>query len=503
MRGSKWAVPLIVAALLAVVPARGAFTFDDPQAIVQNPGVNGAVPWPEIFRRDFWGTPIAEGVRSYRPLVPLLWRALWRAWPSPLPFRLVNAGAHVLCVALLMLVAASLLDARSAWWIALLFAVHAVHAEAIGSIVAIADTLSTLLGLAALAVGLRARRALVPALLVAVACLAKESAFVFAAALALAVAVEAVPLAQRVQRIVPLALVVVADVTLQLALPRARPVTNAANNIAFAATSAWQRIGHGLYVIGRGMAMCFVPTGLAPMHNYGAVDLSAAVLLPYAIPGALVTLVGVLALVVALRRRSRAAILAVTILFGPLVIMSSLFVPVINELAERMLYPASAAAAALTVTLVLGGVRPKAAAALLVAICAAHAVELVRVERAWRSDITLWTYANTVEPRSRSTQSGYGTALIYEHRFVEAAWHRMIEQYLDRSYPHPVDWEPVERLEASPPDVRLIEGPGLLAPDAPCPFIEEWRQALRAEVADFADHVAPVVANRWRCGPAR
>jgi hypothetical protein len=208
----------------------------------------------------------------------------------------------------------------------------------------------------------------------------------------------------------------------------------------------------------------------------------------------------VVALAVALRRRERAALVAIAVLFGPLVLQSSLLVNVVNELAERMLYPASAAATALLVVVIARRVaQPRRRAALLAVIAAAYAAQLVRVERAWRSDIALWSYAVTVEPRAIASQSGYGTALIHQGHYGEAAWHRMLERYLERGYPSAIDWTPVERLEASPIEVRLLEGPALLAPGAECDFTGEWLRAVTRELPDLTRRLAPAMAEHYRC----
>ena len=500
LRRIALAAPFVAAALVCVPVLGGGFVYDDPHAIVHNPVVTGAVGWTETFHRDFWGTPIADGVRSYRPLLPLVWRTLFAAWPGrALPFRLLTLLLHLAATLLVWLTARELLSRRIAWMTTLLFAVHPVHAEAIGSIVAQADLLSTALGLAALLVTVRRRpRAhLAAAALVALACAAKESAVVFGVLVALVIALSDERRRTRLWRLLPTAVVALATIAVQLSLPRSADVRSGVVNLALVAGPGGRAL-HGLYVIGRGLAMCFLPTGLAPQHAYAAIDLAPATLLPYAIPGALLLVVGIGAFVLALARRHPRALIAVGLLVGPVVLQSSLLFVVVNELAERLLYPASVASCAL-LAVALARLHLRAAPVLAAVVAVAFASGSVWVERAWRSDAALWTYAIGVEPRALASQNGYGTALLRDGHITQAMWHRMIEQYIDERYPAPIDWTPIDRAETEPDDLRVLDGPGLLAPDRPCAFAAAWLRAITPEVPDFVAWIAPQLDARYGC----
>jgi hypothetical protein len=493
---------IALAAAVGAVSVDGRFMVDDDRAVRRNPVVTGAVPAADAFRRDFWGTPMREGVRTYRPLTPLVWRAVAAAWPgSPLPFRLLNLLGHLAAAWLLYAVARRLLGEAAGWAAALLFAVHGVHAEAIGGIVAFADLLATVLGLVALWLvvgGATARRAVGAAGCVALACLAKESAVVFGVGVAVWLMLGEEGRARRLALVAPVALVTVAVVALQVALPRHPEGVAAINNLARIADPLG-RLLHGLWIVGRGIAMCFVPVGLAPLHTYAAVDLAPATLLPWAVPGALFLVVGGVAFVQALRRRDRAAALAVVLLFGPVLLQSSLVYPVVNELAERLLYPASLASCAIVAAIVLRRLPPRRAAIVLGVAGALLLAQSWRVGRAWRSDVALWTYAIDVEPRAYATQSGYGTALLHQRRVTEAAWHRMLERHIERSFPRPLDWAPIEKVEALPPPERIFAGPAVLAPGAPCAFIADWLKFIEPEVVDFTRLIAPRLEEQYHC----
>ncbi|KAK7871893.1 hypothetical protein R5R35_009702 [Gryllus longicercus] len=54
----------------------GDFVHDDIPAVTRNRDVVGAGPLADVFRDDFWGTPMADAAshKSYRPLTTLTFR---------------------------------------------------------------------------------------------------------------------------------------------------------------------------------------------------------------------------------------------------------------------------------------------------------------------------------------------------------------------------------------------------------------------------------------------
>lgn len=76
---NEWAVYTLVASVGALTYANslnGEFVHDDIPAIVSNRDVNGRNSVLEVFKNDFWGTPMAEAIshKSYRPLTTLSFR---------------------------------------------------------------------------------------------------------------------------------------------------------------------------------------------------------------------------------------------------------------------------------------------------------------------------------------------------------------------------------------------------------------------------------------------
>ncbi len=101
-----FAAPVLLAGLALLVwaiPLLGSvgFAYDDKEAIVSNPVVNGALPPGEAFARDYWHH--LEDAGHYRPLATLLLRAdhARADGPRPAAFRWTNALLHALVLGLL------------------------------------------------------------------------------------------------------------------------------------------------------------------------------------------------------------------------------------------------------------------------------------------------------------------------------------------------------------------------------------------------------------------
>ncbi|MEX1023565.1 MAG: tetratricopeptide repeat protein [Planctomycetota bacterium] len=77
------------------------FSYDDIEAIVENPVVRGDLPWSSVFDRDYWQHRGAVG--HYRPTATASLRADYALWgPDARGFRWTNLGLHAGVVALLV-----------------------------------------------------------------------------------------------------------------------------------------------------------------------------------------------------------------------------------------------------------------------------------------------------------------------------------------------------------------------------------------------------------------
>lgn len=120
------------------------------RAVVENPDVVKATPLADLFRNDFWGTPLASPAshQSYRPLAVLAFRAVFRLGGlRPEPFHAAVWAAYAVSCALFVRVCRRVVFADPApgrlLLCGLLFALHPVHCEAVASVVGGAEVFAS------------------------------------------------------------------------------------------------------------------------------------------------------------------------------------------------------------------------------------------------------------------------------------------------------------------------------------------------------------------------
>ena len=117
--GVAFAAALVFAALLFTRSPTSNFIFDEQEALLANPYVNGhGVGWSEVFRRDFWGLPPTRSVGSYRPLPNIVWRALWSIAEVPWLLHWANILLHAVNASLVAGLALRLTGRRRLAWLA-------------------------------------------------------------------------------------------------------------------------------------------------------------------------------------------------------------------------------------------------------------------------------------------------------------------------------------------------------------------------------------------------
>lgn len=130
------------------------YIFDEQEALLANPYVNGKVPFRDLFHRDFWGLPHDRSIGSYRPLPNLVWRGFWQLgvpFHHPWALHWVNILVHAVNTVLVARITLGLVRNRTAAWLAgAFFATSAVLTEAVTGVVGIADVLGAFGLLAAL-----------------------------------------------------------------------------------------------------------------------------------------------------------------------------------------------------------------------------------------------------------------------------------------------------------------------------------------------------------------
>lgn len=137
---------MIVASLVFVRSPATNYIFDEQEALLANPYVNGkGMHWWEAFHRDFWGLASDRSIGSYRPIPNVIWRALWPLGQSPWVLHWVNILIHAVCAALLASLCYSVQkQRRQAWLTGALYLVFAVLTEAVTGVVGLADVLAAL-----------------------------------------------------------------------------------------------------------------------------------------------------------------------------------------------------------------------------------------------------------------------------------------------------------------------------------------------------------------------
>ncbi len=128
------------------------YIYDDLLLILHDPRVR------ELRWGEAWTGPYMPGAPDnlYRPLVTssflLQW---WIHGDNPLGFRIVNVLAHAGVVSLVFVVARRLVGSAGAWLAALLFAVHPIHTEVLGSVAFRTESFAALAILGAMAVAMQ------------------------------------------------------------------------------------------------------------------------------------------------------------------------------------------------------------------------------------------------------------------------------------------------------------------------------------------------------------
>ena len=120
------------------------FIFDEQEALLANPYVNGAkdLRFIDAIHVDFWGLPPDRSVGSYRPLPNFLWRAVWSLTRLPFVHQFYNVVLHAVNGALLTVLVFRLTRRRGTAWLAgFVFVGSAILTEAVSGVVGIADVL--------------------------------------------------------------------------------------------------------------------------------------------------------------------------------------------------------------------------------------------------------------------------------------------------------------------------------------------------------------------------
>ena len=465
--GVKWIWACVVsgAAFLIFAGAlSNPFVQDDVAVIGENPLVRQSGRVLEAFRRDYWG-PVETNEkrdRLYRPIT-VASLALNHAvgGMNPTGYRVLNASLHALaCVLLLWLCLRFGLPPGGAGAVALLFALHPVHTEAVNVVVARADLMAAAgvfggLGLLMGAALPRARRpedgaerkqgesggARTSGFLasVALACalclfalLSKEIgvALLFSALLwqlwsrYASGEVERPPLRWTLIAACALGLVLLLYVWMRYAAlgMLARPYPPSKLDNVLALMPAGGRLFGALGVLGRCFRLLAWPWPLSADYSFAQIPVEGAEAALWMITGVL----GLLAWGCAawrLREKMPWIAFGLAVFLGGYLPVSNLAVPIGTIMAERALYIPSAGfliAAAPTAGALLARGDWRIAPALLLGVCAVFGTLTMKRNREWGDPLRFWRRTAEVSPRSARALRVYGQVLIARKKFAEA-----------------------------------------------------------------------------------
>ncbi|MCA9602868.1 MAG: hypothetical protein KC417_12620, partial [Myxococcales bacterium] len=345
-RRNAWALPVALAILVGASTLDGEFVGDDGRALLDNPVVNGALPANAVLTHDFWGESLdGPNAVSFRPATSLLWRAVWSlAHEQPFPFRALGLVLHAVAVFFAWRWLGALgTPLRARVIAASLLAAHAVNSETTGAIVSHADLGAAALGFAALDVLARRRgiaASCLGGLLLLFAGFMKESAVLFGILGAVTAYTSGLRGRQLTLRGLVLGLPVLLVIAAQLSYTRSADLARAEWSLGNVA-HGFDRVLLGLHFLARALGLTVLPVGIAPSHGYAAMELDPGALAPLAAAGALLLAAGVVAGIVALRAHDTVMATALMLLFGPVLLVTHLVIPIITDLPERVLYPAT------------------------------------------------------------------------------------------------------------------------------------------------------------------
>jgi hypothetical protein len=426
-----WAAVVVGVAVLAHAGGLGnGFTWDDHTYVVANPLVTGEQPGWGAFLRPY--QPGESPDLLYRPVTTLSFAVQWALLgPGPGSFHAVNVLLHALVALLLGAWARRLVPGRPrvAVLAALVFAVHAVHTDAVSSVVGRADVLAALFTLAAWLAWLRFRDGdglvwgVGAAMALGLGALSKETALVLPL-----VAVAWAWADGRTWRSVAWlglpavgCLVVRGEVLGGFWSSSARYFSDATPW-----TAAWTMVG----VAGRYAALLVVPHPLSPDYSYDSVPLSQTPFEAWPLVG-LLGLGGAAWVVARAGRGGDPAVgwgVAWLLIF---LLPASNLVPLMVPMAERFLYLPSAGFCVVVAALLdRGWVRaPRLAGALAVVWLLGLLVLTVERERAWRDDESLWTATLRVFPRNALALANLAAVRYGQDRVPEG--HALLRRALE------------------------------------------------------------------------
>lgn len=318
----------------------------DDRVLVENPVLRAPFAWPGVWASTWWG-PAKPAAGLYRPVAS--WSLSFQGWlherfglafESVVPFHAVNALVHAVASVLVLAFLRALGIARGAALAgACLFAVLALHVEALAPITGRSETLALAFGLGYVLLHVRRGPAWAATACYAAAVACKESAVGF---LGVALLVDAFVRGDRPawgRHVASVAALLAFLAARAFVLRDDRAATSMLDNPLVAATT-WERVLTALAVQGDYLLHMLVPLGFRSDASHAALDVVTS-LGDARVLGVLAVAVGGVVWAARAWRRQRAVALALAgyaLLFAP---ASNLLFPIGTPRAERLAYAPS------------------------------------------------------------------------------------------------------------------------------------------------------------------
>ena len=476
----------LLAVLVCTFSLTGQFVLDDWLVLVGHPVFKDKLPLWQVFVLDQWGNPLSGEVTTYRPIMPLIWWPIWHFFPNnPFVFRLLTLFLHLVAtITVIKLGNIYIKDKLVVAFAAVLFAVQAVHSEVLGSIAHQNEIAALIFCMWALYFIEKKQASLIALLLLIIAVLIKESAIIF-----YPVIIFLFMARRQIRRHIffVLSLLIVSGIMIwvQLSLDRAPLLIGNMDNLSYDAEGG-ERFLHGLYSIGRGIALTLAPSGLAPFHGYAGIDLSTETLLPYAIFGGSVLFLGSAGFLWGLWQKRPDYVLGISILMGPMLLQSNLFIRTFAELSERWLYTPSLALCFILSTILIIFYKSLKerhwewlGIICLASIIVIHLFISWRVLTAWKTNDSLMAFAVKQEPAAYQSRYFHAKYLLQKDKIYEGLWYATTSAMIKREYfkskgrSGKKKFSVLSELDKLPLKQRFRSAPSAIEPRQACGYVIE------------------------------
>ncbi|MBN8548786.1 MAG: tetratricopeptide repeat protein [Deltaproteobacteria bacterium] len=405
------------------------FALDDLIHIVQNPKIQNSAVWARLFLEPSYPGNLFRPLTNFTYALTYEYFALW-----PLPYHLTNILLHAAVSSLLYVLLKRIGFDSIAFVVALLFAVHPLHVEAVANVSGRAELLAAFFGVLSLLFfqdgctpsASTARRSIVfciSAGCLLLAALSKESALVFIGLAFLIVSLQQREFKKSLPGLFTLtgaALIFLLWRYLALgSIAAATGETELLDN-PLLGIGAFQRILVALALLGKYAVLCVLPVPLSADYSFAVIDTQNFWASLQAWLNLLVALLLLCVVALTFRRKPTRAFL-VAWFFVAFAITANILFPIGTIFGERLAYvPSLGIIGALVLTL-KESLSRRVSVFVLCALGGLYACQTFFYSAVWHDNATLYGYQVTVSETSAKTLANYATVLRNKGKLDEAS----------------------------------------------------------------------------------